>query len=59
MNFQFMLAKLVESGFSLFLERLFLYFYQFFSANARKQRVFSAFEYEPKVHGQRFENLLL
>ena len=43
MNFQFMLAKLVESGFSMFLERLFLCFYQFFQYKMHENSVFSAF----------------
>ena len=43
MNFQFMVAKLVESGFSLFLERLFLSFYQFFQCKMHGNSVFSAF----------------
>ena len=43
MNFQFMLAKPAESGFSLFLERLFLSFYQFSQCKMHENSVFSAF----------------
>ena len=43
MNFQFMLVKPAESGFSLFLERLFLSFYQFFQCKMHGNSVFSAF----------------
>ena len=43
MNFQFMVAKPAESGFSLFLERLLLSFYQFLQCKMHESSVFSAF----------------
>ena len=43
MNFQFMVAKPVESGFSLFLERVIFLFYQFYQCKMHESSVFSAF----------------
>ena len=58
MNFQFILVKPAETGFSLFLEQLFLYFYQFFSAKCTETACFRRFKHELKVHGQQLSNLL-
>jgi len=43
MNFQFMVAKSAESGFSLFFVAVIFYFYQFFRCKMHENSVFSAF----------------